>query len=132
LAFALLQPKPVTDRSQARCYTVATYTSGKSFPGSSIGEASSGSERGRVEDALEVCAAMWRAGILQPGAPRAIVHPGKPQYPVPALVGCVLPGGAAAVFPGPPDTCQRLGLPGEAPPAIAPAQAVAASPSDSP
>lgn len=129
LAVVLLQSKPVTDRSQARCYTVATYTSGKSFPGSSIGEASQGSERGRVENALEVCAAMWRAGILQPGAPRAVVNPGKPQYPVPALVGCVLPGGAAAVFPGPPDTCQRVGLPGESPPAVSPAQA---GPSPSP
>lgn len=129
LAVALLHPRPVTDHSVARCYTVAAYEPHGPFPGTSIAQASAdASQAVRVANALDVCAAMWRAGILQPGAPRPIVHAGQPFYPVPALVGCTLPNGVAAVFPGAPDTCQRLGVAPEDPPAFQPAQPLSSSP----
>jgi hypothetical protein len=124
LAYTYLRPRPVTVRSQARCYTVAAYTGSAVFPGTSIANASSITHVGSVESALQVCAAMWRAGILQAGAASPIVHPGQPFYPVPALVGCTLPDGAAAIFPGPPQTCERLGLASESPPAVESTQPV--------
>lgn len=124
LAYTYLRPRPVTVRSQARCYTVAVYDGTSKFPGTSIANASSATHVGSVQDALQVCAAMWRAGILQEGAANFIVHPGRPFYPVPALVGCTLPDGAAAIFPGPPQLCERLGLAPQSPPATQAAQPV--------
>jgi hypothetical protein len=71
-----------------------------------------------VADALASCAAFWRAGILQAGSSEPIVHPGGSVYAVPALVGCTLPDGSAAIFPGDPETCAQQGLAAEAPPAV--------------
>jgi hypothetical protein len=122
LAFALLRPQPVTQHGYARCYTTAAYIAGSAFPGTTIAEADSPTQVGRVADALETCSAFWRAGILQAGAAEPIVHPGRSSYPVPALIGCTLPDGAAAIFPGTADTCAEVGLAAEAPPAVRPAE----------
>jgi hypothetical protein len=119
LAIALLHSKPVTDYSVARCYSVAVFKPGTTFPGTTM------ATTGPVTDAVEACSAMWEAGVIQPGVERALPRPARSAYPVPALVGCVLPGGAAAVFPGPADTCQRLKLAPEDPPATQAAQPLA-------
>jgi hypothetical protein len=129
LALALLHAKPVQDHSYARCYSVAQHGAepngpAATFPGTTIAETAGLSGRIYTDNALSACAAVWRAGLLQPGVAGVVHQPGKPFYPVPALVGCVLPDGAAGIFPGPPDTCQRLGLPAEDPPAVEPAQPV--------
>jgi len=124
LAIALVHSKPVTQHSVARCYTVATYQPGRTFPGTTVAEADTVDQRGQVQNALQVCAAMWRAGILQPGVADVIVHPGKPFFPVPALVGCTLPDGTAAIFPGSVDTCQRLTLSPQDPAVAEPSQPV--------
>jgi hypothetical protein len=122
LAMALIKPAPVTDKGVARCYSVATYHSGNKFPGTTIVEATSAAGPGRVLAAVDTCSALWRAGILQPGVKTAVNRPTQSTYPVPALVGCTLPGGAAAVFPGDAQTCTRLGLAAELPPAVEAAQ----------
>jgi hypothetical protein len=70
-----------------------------------------------VNNAISVCAALWRQGILHPGPQgardRATAGPAGSSQ-VPPLVACVLPGGTAAVFPGPPSTCATLSLPNAA------------------
>jgi hypothetical protein len=115
-AYAYVQhSEPVTDRSGARCYTVASLSAGpESF--TTIAEATVvGSLRpAQVNNALGVCAAMWRQGILHPG-PQGARSPATPDSagssPVPPLAACVLPNGTAAVFPGTRSICATLGLP---------------------
>jgi len=53
-------------------------------------------------DPVASCRAAWKAGAV-PGAPAS--------GPVPNLVACVGPAGAAEVFPGDDDICGQLGLP---------------------
>ncbi|MDP9797630.1 hypothetical protein J2S43_006142 [Catenuloplanes nepalensis] len=67
-------------------------------------------ERGPA-DAIRMCEFLWTQGWLtadrkglDPDPDTTIVRPAPP------LVACVLDG-TAAVFPGPADTCSRLGLP---------------------
>ena len=110
--------EPVTDKSEARCYTVASLSAGpESF--TTIAQASRvGSSRpAQVVNAVSVCAALWRQGILHPGPQgvRGRATPGaEGNGQVPPLVACVLPGGTGAVFPGTPRTCAALGLPNAA------------------
>jgi hypothetical protein len=67
-------------------------------------------------DAIETCANLWRAGVLQLGKAQAQVQaipsmgPLRQDLPAPPLVACTLHG-EAAVFPGDAGTCRRLGLP---------------------
>ena len=98
----------VTDRSTARCYSEISSDFSDDFPGTTVGtvDGADGSD-GVVVAPLSVCAAVWeQTGVLQGAAPQDA----RPPHPVPHLVGCVLPDGRAAVYPGPDDTCERLGL----------------------
>ncbi len=111
-------PAPVTDKSEARCYTVASLSDGaESF--TFVAEAAVAGQPGpgpsQVDNALSVCAGFWRQGILRPGpdGARGAPDPGR-DHPVPPLVACVLPDGTAAVFPGTTPTCAALGLPNAA------------------
>lgn len=125
-AYAYLHPRAVTDKGSARCYSEAVYVPGTQFAGTTIASAVGGGSDGTIQDALDTCASVWQVGALRAGAPRATSPVPGASYPVPALVGCTLPGGMAAVFPGPPDTCDRLGLAPESPPAVRPASSAAA------
>jgi hypothetical protein len=103
---------PVTDKGSARCYTVASLAGGDAFRGTTIAAAGKPGSPAQVTQAVSVCAALWRQGILVPGA----AGPGSPRggtsaHPVPKLVACVMPDGTAAVFPGDAQTCHTLGLP---------------------
>jgi len=114
VAYVLLHPKPVTNFTSARCYRTATYTgTGASFPGMELASAPGKNWAGGIPHALDACAQMWAGGFMQPGLPSG--HPPQGGYAVPPLVGCTLPNGIAAIFPGPPDTCERLGLPAQTP-----------------
>jgi hypothetical protein len=118
-AYAYVQhSQPVTDKSEARCYTVAGLSAGpESF--TTIAEpAMAGSPRpAQVGNALSVCAALWRQGFLHPG-PQGARGPATPDpagtSPVPPLAACVLPDGTAGVFPGTSSVCAALGLPNAA------------------
>lgn len=110
IAYSAIRSTSVTDTSIARCYTVAEYRSGEHFSGTSISEADTATGKGQVSFAIDVCAALWRAGFLQPRAVVPDRSPAKAVYPVPALVECVMQSGRAAVFPGPSETCGRFGL----------------------
>lgn len=115
-AYAYVQhSQPVTDKNQARCYTVASLSAGpESFTTIAQATPAESSRRAEVDNALSVCAALWRQGVLHPS--RQGAHgPATPNpagaSPVPPLAACVLPDGTAAVFPGTHATCATLGLP---------------------
>lgn len=93
---------PATLSNEVRCYAVASLEHGDSFPGTTTTQAENATT-GEISSgisAVEQCASLWRQGFVVEGASS-----------VPNLVACVLPEGAAAVFPGEDDTCRRLGLP---------------------
>ena len=107
-AFAYAAYESVTDRTQARCYTVASLASDRYV---AIAEASDSISRAEVRNALDVCAALYRQGILQIGHRVDYSVHSRARYPVPPLTACTLPGGVAAVFPGSSGTCAKLGIP---------------------
>jgi hypothetical protein len=121
-AYTYLHPRAVTDKGSARCYSEAVYVPGAKFAGTTIASGVGGGSTGTVENALDTCASVWQVGGLRAGAPRGTPPIAGATFSVPALVGCTLPDGAAAVFPGPSDTCDRLGLAPESPPAVRPAE----------
>jgi hypothetical protein len=106
------QAGPVTNKTDARCYTVASLAGGGLFHGTTIAPAGSPGSRTQVDNAVTVCAALWRQGFLLPGAAGIARQPDTTiRHRVPPLVACVMPDGTAAVFPGGPRTCGYLGLP---------------------
>jgi hypothetical protein len=115
-AYAYVQhSQPVTDKNQARCYTVASLSAGpESFTTIAQATPAGSSRQAQVGNALSVCAALWRQGILHPG-PQGVHGPATPNpagtSPVPPLAACVLPDGTAAVFPGTHSTCATVSLP---------------------
>jgi hypothetical protein len=117
-AYAYLHPRAVTDKGSARCYSEFVNVRGSNFPGTTIAQATSTGSPGSVQDALDTCAALWQVGLLRLGSPSVIPPKAGASYPVPALVGCTLSNGVAAVFPGPSNGCDELGLAAESPPAV--------------
>ena len=117
-AAVVLSAQRPTVFDQARCYSEPSTDFGPSFPGTSAAVAqpagSSATSTDVADQALEVCGAVWRQGLLRYGSPNA-GGDGIPDHPVPSLVACVLPSGEAAVFPGDRSTCGALGLPLMAP-----------------
>lgn len=113
-ATAYLLGKPATVRDTIRCYTVDSLEGGDHFRGATLTAASTDDARIDVAtDAVGRCADLWREGFLRVGASNAqppTDGTGR-DHPVPPLAACTLEDGVAAVFPGPPDTCQRLDLP---------------------
>jgi hypothetical protein len=126
-AYAYLHPRAVTDKGSARCYSEAVYVPGAKFAGTTVASGVGEGSTGTIQDALDTCASVWQVGALRAGAPRGTPPVAGATYSVPALVGCTLPGGMAAVFPGPPETCNELGLAPESPPAVRAATTPAAS-----
>jgi hypothetical protein len=106
------QSQPVTNKSEARCYTAASLAGGDHFHGTTIAAAGTPGSKAQVDNAVSVCAALWRQGFLRPGA-AGIARPRDTAIPhrVPPLIACVMPDGTAAVFPGDSRTCAKLGLP---------------------
>jgi hypothetical protein len=108
-AFTLVHYQAVTNKSDARCYTVASTAGGDHY--TTIAAAGVPGSRGRVDHALSVCGDLWREGFLTAGAP-GIIRPTNTTFShrVPALVVCTMSDGTAAVLPGPAGTCAKLGL----------------------
>ncbi len=111
VAANFLGSEPVRNHDTARCYSRISTDFGSHFPGASIASVDSPDGKpGQVTAPIEACADAWRVGAIQYPNPYKTPPPAK-ELPVPHLVGCVLPDGTAAVFPGPDGTCERLGLP---------------------
>ncbi len=109
--YRALAPAKITD--QVRCYTVASLRGGDdSFFGTTAAQATAADGTKHESPPIEVCALLWRAGVLQEGR-KQVTGPGPSAgtYPVPPLVACTLDNGIAAVFPGGDRTCTELGLP---------------------
>lgn len=119
VAYHFLASAPVTDTQTARCYSRASTDFGSSFPGTTVDSVGTRAVSGQngplgVRAPISVCAYLWEIGAVHPGAqthPNPSATPPANDVPVPHLVGCVLPDGSAAVFPGPDGTCEKLGLP---------------------
>lgn len=108
-AFAVAEFQPVTNKAQARCYTVADVAGGRY---TTVAQADRPGSDAQVRDALAVCAALFRQGFLTVGGPGMNQGAsGLPNHPVPRLTECTMGDGTAAVFPGGPATCARLDLP---------------------
>jgi hypothetical protein len=110
-AFAYAAYESVTDRTQARCYTEASLASNRYV---AIAEASDSLSKADVRNAVDVCAALYRQGILRLGHRVDYSVHSRVSYAVPPLTACTLPAGVAAVFPGSSGTCAKLGLPAAA------------------
>jgi hypothetical protein len=103
---------PVTNTARARCYTSVSPAPAGAYGllGTTVSLTKPDGSPAQVTDALDVCAVLWRQGLLTTG--KAGLGPliGR-NHPVPELVACVMANGVAAVFPGGPRTCAKLGLP---------------------
>lgn len=98
----------ITDRSQARCFTVANADAGSQYF-TTVTVASKPASRADVDRAVTLCRALYRMGMLSEG--HRIRHSGfTPTRRIPHLVPCVWPDGTAAVFPGHRATCRKLDL----------------------
>ena len=108
-AVTFAHEQAVTNRSEARCYTVASTAGHDHFV--TIAAAGQPGSRARVDHAVSVCGALWRQGFLSTGASGINRTPDSSvTHPVPALVVCTMPDGTAGVFPGHARTCAKLGL----------------------
>jgi hypothetical protein len=100
--------KAVTDRAQARCFTVARADAGPRYF-TTIAEPSKPKTKAEVDNAVQACLVLFRTGVLKEGRP--VVHAGwKHTSHVPHLVPCVWYDGTAAIFPGHQGTCKKLDL----------------------
>jgi hypothetical protein len=111
-AYVAFRPATTPVEDGTRCYSVASLEGGDTdFLGTTVATATNADGTRSASRAVEMCAAVWRAGILKEGVK---VKPGTEvaSTTVPALEACVLENGMAAVFPGAPGTCRNLGLPG--------------------
>lgn len=106
---AVVTFRPVTDTSQARCYTTANVAGGHYTTVDAAGRPGS---RVQARDAIGMCAALFRQGFLTVGGLGIDRHAdGRTDHRVPGLVVCTMRDGVASVFPGNSATCARLGLP---------------------
>jgi hypothetical protein len=110
-AIAAAVYQPVTNKTEARCFTVADKSG---FATAIAGAGKPGTKGGTVENAREMCAALYRQGLLTRGAQRINRRPPKGVHLVPKLQVCTWPDGTAAVFPGPHGICAKLDLPAAA------------------
>jgi hypothetical protein len=111
VATATMLQAPATVRDEVRCYSAARLDESDSFTGVTLSGITGRDEASDAAgDAVRLCAAMWRQGVLAPEG-SARMPSDTPGMQAPSLVGCTLDKGIAAVFPGDADVCARLGLP---------------------
>lgn len=106
-AIAAVVYQPVTNRTEARCFTVAD-TSGFATVIANPGKPGT---KGTIKQAKRICASLYRQGYLTRGVPQMNRRPRNGVHHVPPLQVCTWQDGTAAVFPGPEGTCGKLGLP---------------------
>jgi hypothetical protein len=112
-AYVAFAPARVPVADETRCYPVPSLKAptGTAVTFTSVTAVSPDGRRPEIR-AIEACTPSWQLGMLTEGS-TTIARPHRgANRPVPQLVACVLPEeGIAAVFPGPDETCQKLGLP---------------------
>jgi hypothetical protein len=99
----------VTDRAQARCFTVANLNRGSAFY-TLIAEGSKPATHADITNALKTCAGLFEVGVLKKG--QRVRHSDFEPVPrAPHLVACRWSDGTVAVFPGYAETCRDMNLP---------------------
>ena len=113
LAGAAQQIVAPTRMLSAYCFSKVTtdtsYAADVSYAGDIIGP--NLLRASKIQDPVKVCGDIWEQGVLTHD--RRMLGPAPSPahgHRVPKLVACTL-GGQAAVYPGDPTTCARLGLP---------------------
>ncbi|MBC7673715.1 MAG: hypothetical protein H7247_14945 [Polaromonas sp.] len=113
--------QPVTDDYSVACFARAELDWRGAFPGTtavSLIGTTDGTDGGAapITNAVAFCSDLWAQHVLDASSPNGT--PPGPGYedrtfshPVPSpLTECVMKNGAAAVIPGGPDVCSRIGL----------------------
>lgn len=99
----------VTDRTHARCFTVASLDRGSAFY-TTIAEGSKPATHADITNALRTCAGLFEMGVLRKG--QRVRHSDFEPVPrAPHLVACRWHDGTVAVFPGDAETCRDMNLP---------------------
>jgi len=100
---------PVTNHATVRCFTAPRLSGGYDL---TVAAPAGPSAPGRIRHARQVCAAMFREGIVKLGAKVRMPSRGAVRDRAPRLVVCVWGDGTAAVVPGRAarETCEKLGL----------------------
>ncbi|MET9019516.1 hypothetical protein ABZV93_06010 [Actinopolymorpha sp. NPDC004070] len=117
-ATAYVAFKPPSNTSSVVCYSapkvdaarvdVTRVAVARKMP---AGSAASAGGTVAIHDPVAACGQAWRNGLVSAGdRGSTAASPGRSTR-VPTLVACTLDKGVAGVFPGPPSTCERLGLP---------------------
>src|SRR5262245_3878674 len=106
-AIAAAVYQPVTNKAEARCFTVAD-ASGFATVVANPGKAGT---KGAIKQAKRICASLYRQGYLTRGGQRINPRHRNGVDDVPSVQVCTWQDGTAAVFPGPKGTCGKLGLP---------------------
>jgi hypothetical protein len=112
---AFLEP---TDKASVVCYSSADLDA-SNVPGVRVAvadqmpanSAPSSSGTVAIDDPVAACSQAWQDGLLPSDDSGAASRDAVAANQVPPLVACTLDEGVAAVFPGDPLTCERLGLP---------------------
>lgn len=109
----------VTNTDHVNCFARAELNFWGEFPGTrvtllegTIGESEGGAVP--ITDALALCSDLWAQHLLDATLPSGVSPDPVDRtfsYPVPdPLTVCVMDDGMAAVIPGGPEVCRRLGL----------------------
>jgi hypothetical protein len=108
-AAAVVAFRPVTNHSSVRCFS-APRLSGSYY--TTVAEPAKGLTRAAIGHAKNLCAALFRQGVLKLGAKVGRPSRSPAHHHAPRLVVCVERNGTAAVIPGrsAPRACGRLGL----------------------
>ena len=117
-ATAYVAFKEPADKASVLCYSNPDLDS-SSVPGLRVAvaekmpanSASSNSNTVAIDDPVAACSQAWQDGLLKSDDSGAVSPDAVTAHQVPPLVACTLDEGVAAVFPGDPLTCERLGLP---------------------
>ena len=114
-AFGVFSQAPA-DRGIAHCYATVDLDDPSNHTDFMLAVDPKEVHPGGVGDAaaiaMEVCEGGWAQGRFSATDPKVSdPDPTRADFPVPALVACVLPDGSVGVFPGDPRTCAILELP---------------------
>lgn len=105
----VLQTQSVSNEHIVHCLSSEKRAADGSYPGPMASIASS-DQKGRADDAVQVCSMMWEQGALDPGFDPTSTTNAPGRLPD-AFVVCVMPDGSAAVVPSTNlAVCTRLGL----------------------
>ena len=118
VATAYVAFKPASNKASVLCYSAASlksdHVSGMRVAvAQRMPAATSSSDSGTVaiDDPVAACSQAWQDGLLTADGTHVVQPNSATAAKVPTLVACTLREGVAAVFPGDPLTCERLGLP---------------------